>query len=186
MNDSPLYTESEMAVIGEFLRDCVDRAAAETCLARPINLEEQIRPELERLKKKRKAGHKEIMPEDVCELEEAVKSPFAPIFHVDRDQVLLQHQYSAVEGNQNESIGILFLKNFAKRLCATALKPIKSKTILISSSGLVWLFNLLSIPPVCAPAVVWLATKLRDIGVPAFCDTLNAFLDRQESSFAQR
>jgi len=176
MNDVPLYSDSELTTIDEFLRDCVEQTTAGRSFARPVIAETQAKPEVERLRTKRKRASKMITPEDLQELEEAVKSPFAPTFHGEREEMLEKLRGQAGGKADHLSLGMLFLKHSAERLCAASPKPIKSTTLLISSSGLAWLLGLLHIPPICAPAVVWLATKLRDIGGPAFCDTLKDYL----------
>ena len=175
-NEAPLYSETEISAINQFLQESIEKTAAERSFLRPINPEEQARPEVERLRKKRKADRKAITPEDLNELEEAAKSPFAPTFQSDREDGLEQLRKTAPAELKNKSMAVLLLKHFSNRLCAAAPKPTKSSTLLISSSGLAWLLNLVHLPMVCAPIVVWLATKMRDIGVPAFCDALKEYL----------
>jgi hypothetical protein len=182
MNVAPLYSDTELANIDEFLRDCVEQAAAGRSFARPVIAETQAKPEVERLRAKRKRVDKTITPEDLQELDEAMKSPYAPTFHGERDEVLEKLRQEAGDKAGKFPGVTLFLRHSAERLCAAPRKPIKPATLLISSSGLAWLLGLLHIPPVCAPAVVWVATKMRDIGVPAFCDTLKDYLKQHDAN----
>lgn len=180
MNDS-LYSQSELDEIGRFLRQSVQKSVAEMNFARPVDAEKECREEVKRLRKKTRTERGKLDEKDIKELDAAVQGPFAPALRVERKRAI--DEALAAESNAPKKVpfGILFLRYCAKRLCdPSTQKTPKSGSFVISSAGLTVLLGQLGIPAVFAPAVIWLATKLRDTGMPAFCDALRQYLSSSD------
>jgi hypothetical protein len=176
VEQKPLYTDSELTEIERFLRDSYLKTTAQISSARPGDADLAVRQEKTRLGEKFKSSRQEVTADDIKELEEAINGPYAPDLKNLRQRALEDFKKNIPEKSVKDSFPLLFLKHILRRLCEQQSPKPQSAKILISSGGLAWLMQQLQMPPIYAPVIVWLATKLRDLSVPAFCGALKEYL----------
>jgi hypothetical protein len=183
MTTSERYNETELREVAEFLRANYVLTASRISSARPRNPGRAVAPELERLRSLsplKKETALQITDRNLEELEAALASPYPPDL-ANIKEAKLQDLRKDVESlppmvvSSRYSLALLVLKNTSHVICAKH-SPVKIKTFTISTASLSLLLRHLGIDPLFAPMVVWVATALRNFGIPVFCGSVKDYL----------
>jgi hypothetical protein len=185
MNDKDVYNDEEMREIRQFLHNSYVRATEGFSFARSTNPQKAADPELKRLAKKRprSKGQDVISEEDIKELADAIESPFAADL-ADKKKLtldILKRQIPKGSSDKRESLARLILKNSVKNLCKDV-NETRLKTFAITAAGLSLVLKILGIDPTYAPVAVWFATRLRDLGLPVLCSSVQTYLKQEETT----
>jgi hypothetical protein len=171
------FNDGELQEIERFLRSAYITAAAKIVSARPRDPRKAVEPEIARLKQQRKPKQmRTLSDQDVRDLDEAVAGQFGSDLTKDRLLDELKRQVPNANATMEpRSFGVLFLHGLMGKLCG-AKRQLSVGRFAISTTSLGALLSYLGLDPLFAPAVVWTAAKLRDIGDVAFCDALAVYL----------
>lgn len=176
------YTDEELDEVSKFLRGAYISAATRLPSARRRDPAQAIGPELQRLRRqhsiRKSAG--QISEADLDEIADAMDSPYALDFAAKKAQILdtlkqRPESQTMQHVNQRHVVAVVLLQSVANRLCAHQNYHGVGR-FLISATSLGGLLSHLGVDPLFAPFIVWTGTKLRDFGVPVFCDLLRSFL----------
>ena len=184
MNTTPRYNELELQEVARFLRGTYLSAASKIASARRRDPTRAVAPELERLRKlafTAKETPIQLSDLDVEELAQALESSYASDISNRKRPGLERLRSEAgalprpLEGSVRFSLALVLLKNVSRTLCKRR-QPLRIRSFTISATSLSLLLRHVGLDPIFAPVVVWLATLLRDVGVPAFCGTAKDYL----------
>lgn len=183
MSAAQCYTDMELGEVAEFLRANYVQAASRISSARARNPSTAVAPELERLRglgSAEKETAPRITDRHVEELAAALESPYASDLGSIKETQLKRLREEAKSlpaplASDRHSLALLVLKNTSHVLCAKR-PPVKIRAFTISTASLSLLLRHLGIDPIFAPIVVWLATVLRDVGLPVFCGSVKDYL----------
>jgi|GEM_PF-7120633 hypothetical protein len=185
MSESVLYTEKELAEIDNFLQESYMEAAITLPSARKREPGEAAKKEVDRLRMKSvKEKSKKITDKDIDELTEAIHSPFASDFSSRKQAIIEKTEKEEADlikeehrGKKN-SFSWMLLKHFSKRICGNVVEPSLTK-LTISTASLSGLMQFFNMDPLFAPVIIWVATKVRNESIMAFCESVQEYIEQK-------